>query len=234
MKVEIWSDVMCPFCYLGKKNFEKALKDMPFKNEVEIVWKSFQLDPTLASDDSSISALEYLSTRKRLPKEHILGMFSNLKQKGSEVGINFKQDISKITNTFNAHRLIHFAQSKGKGSEMEEALFKAHFTDGKHVGSLNELADIAVSIGLDRNEVSDILKSEKYSDEVRKDIEEAGELGITSVPFFVVNRKYGVSGAQAVVTFKDTLKQAYEESKPKFEMKGEKGTNQCDSDGCDI
>ncbi|MDM1045331.1 DsbA family oxidoreductase [Myroides sp. 1354] len=234
MKVEIWSDVMCPFCYVGKKHFENALEQLPFKDKIEVEWKSFQLDPTLPIEGASQSTIDYLVNRKGMPKEQIEGMMNHLQQAGAAVGIDFKQDISIPVNTFRAHRLIHFAQSKGKGNEMEEALFLAHFTEGKNVGKMEVLTELATSIGLDKEEVVALLSSENQTQEVKNDIEEAQALGISGVPFFVVDRKYGISGAQPIDTFAEALTQAYEESQPKFEMKGNSDANACGPDGCEI
>lgn len=234
MKIEIWSDIMCPFCYIGKKHFEEAVKHLPFKNSINIIWKSFQLDPTLEQGNNTISATEYLMTRKGISKQYVEQMLSDISNRGAEVGIEFNQDISKVTNTFLAHRLIHFAQSKGKANEMEERLFKAHFTLGENVGEINTLLNISEEIGLDRNEIEQVLNSNQYSSEVESDIIEAQQLGIRGVPFFVIDRKYGISGAQPVEVFTKTLEKAYEEVSPKFEMQNTTNANSCDADGCDI
>lgn len=234
MKVEIWSDVMCPFCYVGKKHFENALEQLPFKDKIEVEWKSFQLDPTLPVEGTSESTIDYLVTRKGMPKEQIEGMMDHLSQSGAAVGIDFRQDISIPVNTFRAHRLIHLAQSKGKGNEMEEALFFAHFTAGKNVGKIDVLTEIATSIGLNKEEVIELLHSESQTQEVKNDIEEAQTLGISGVPFFVVDRKYGISGAQPIDTFAEALTQAYQESQPKFEMKGDQDANACGPEGCEV
>lgn len=234
MKVEIWSDVMCPFCYVGKKHFENALAQLPFKDKIEVEWKSFQLDPTLPVEGASESTLDYLVKRKGMPKEQIEGMMHHLDQSGAAVGIEFRQDIAIPVNTFRAHRLIHLAQSHGKGNEMEEALFFAHFTAGKNVGDLEVLTELATSIGLNKEEVVALLQSDEQTQEVKNDIEEAQALGISGVPFFVVDRKYGISGAQSIDTFAEALTQAYEESQPKFEMKGDQDAKACGPDGCEI
>jgi len=207
---------------------------LPFKDKIEVEWKSFQLDPTLPVEGASQSTLDYLVNRKGMPKEQIEGMMHHLDQSGAAVGIEFRQDIAIPVNTFRAHRLIHFAQSKGKGNEMEEALFFAHFTAGKNVGNLEVLTDLATSIGLNKDEVVALLQSEEQTQEVKNDIEEAQALGISGVPFFVVDRKYGISGAQPIDTFAEALTQAYEESQPKFEMKGDQDANACGPDGCEI
>lgn len=234
MKVEIWSDVMCPFCYVGKKNFENALAQLPFKDKVEVEWKSFQLDPDLPEEGLSESVSTYLAKRKGMPKEQIDGMLEHLKNVGQEVGIDFKQDISIPVNTLKAHRLSHFAQAQGKGNEIEEALFKAHFTEGKNVGNDDVLLSIIEEIGLDKEQAKQFLATNDMLNDVQADIEEANALGISGVPFFVIDRKYGVSGAQPSDVFVDAITQAFQENQPKFEMKGNNDVNSCGPEGCEI
>ena len=234
MKVEIWSDVMCPFCYVGKKNFESALAQLPFKDKIEVEWKSFQLDPDLPAEGLQQSTKSYLAERKGMPIEQIEGMMNHLDQAGKEVGITFNQEQSIPVNTLAAHRLIHFAQERGKGSDMEEVLFKAHFTDGANVGNSEVLAGLASSIGLNKQEVLDFLQTDGALSAVEHDITEARNLGVSGVPFFVLDRKYGVSGAQPIETFVGALTQAYEEAQPIFEMKGDPNAGACGPEGCEI
>lgn len=234
MKIEIWSDVMCPFCFIGKKHFEQAVEQLPFKNEIQVQWKSFQLDPDLPIEGSPLSTAQYLVNRKGMPKEQVEGMMDQLQHKGAEAGIHFRQDISIPVNTLRAHRLIHFAQQRGKGNEMEEALFEAHFSHGKNVGDIALLTSLAESIGLNKNEVNAFLSTSEQTNEVNRDIQEAAELGISGVPFFVINRKYGVSGAQPVEVFVNALTKAYQESKPKFEMQENSAAESCGPDGCEL
>lgn len=234
MKVEIWSDVVCPFCYIGKKHFEKALEALPFKESVEVEWKSFQLDPSIPEEGLQMTSAEYLEKRKGYPKQQLDQMFQHLAQQGKTVGIDFKNEQAIPANTFKAHRLIHFVQNAGKGSEIEEALFKAHFTDGKDVNNTNVLVELAGEIGLDTQAANKVLTSEQHTDDVKKDIAEARQFNIQGVPFFVIDRKYGLSGAQPIDAFKQALTQAYEESKPKFEMKGNAESDACGPEGCEV
>ncbi len=208
MKIEIWSDVICPFCYLGKKHLEIALNEFSFQDNIVIEWKSFQLNPSLPSEGLDISTEEYLVQRKGMPHQQVQAMMEHLQQSGNKVGIDFRQDISIQANTFKAHRLIHYAQHSNMGSDMEEALFKAHFSQGKNIGKDEVLIDLAVSIGLERDAVSNFIKSNDLYDEVIKDINEARELGISGVPFFVIDREYAISGAQPVEIFINTLREA--------------------------
>ncbi|AJH16046.1 DsbA family oxidoreductase [Myroides profundi] len=234
MKVEIWSDIMCPFCYVGKKNFENALVQLPFADKIEVEWKSFQLDPDLPVEGLDMSTKEYLAKRKGMPEQQIQGMLENLKQAGKAVGIEFNQDQSIPVNTIRAHRFVHFAQLQGKGNEAKEVVFKAHFTDGKNVGDIAVLVALAEQIGLNAEEVKAFLATDEQLDEVTADITEARALGISGVPFFVLDRKYGVSGAQPTESFVEALTQAFQESQPKFEMKGGSDAGACGPEGCEI
>ncbi|MEC4115112.1 DsbA family oxidoreductase [Myroides pelagicus] len=234
MKVEIWSDVMCPFCFVGKKNFENALAQLPFKDKIEVEWKSFQLDPDLPVEGLDMSTKEYLANRKGMPEQQIQGMLDHLQQAGSAVGIEFNQDRSIPVNTIRAHRLSHYAQERGKGNEIEEALFFAHFTAGKNVGDIEVLASLAEQIGLNATEVKAFLATDEQVDEVTADITEAKALGISGVPFFVLDRKYGISGAQPTEAFVEALTQAFHESQPQFEMKGNTDADACGPEGCEI
>lgn len=212
MKIQVWSDVMCPFCYIGKKNMEAAVAKLPFKDEIEIEWKSYQLDPTLDKNTAGISINTYLSQKKGLPVDKIKEMQQNIVEIGNKAGIHFNQENAVVVNTNTAHRLIHFAQENGKGSEMEEALFKAHFTDEKNVADVTELANLAASVGLDKVKAEEVLHSEAYDYEVNQDIMDAKNMGISGVPFFVLNNKYAVSGAQPSEVFEEALFQTYSET----------------------
>ncbi len=135
MKIEIWSDVMCPFCYIGKNNFEQALQKMPFKDDVQVEWKSFQLDPELNPKESK-NTIEYFKEKKGFPEAQARQMIQQVSQMGKSAGIDFNFDKALITNTFSAHRLLHLAKKYNKSNEAEEALFKAHFIEGKNVGNI--------------------------------------------------------------------------------------------------
>lgn len=234
MKVEIWSDVACPFCYIGKKHFEAALASVPFKDKVEVEWKSFQLDPSIPNEGINMTSAEYLEKHKGYPKEQLDAMFEQLKKQGEGVGINFRNDISIPANTFRAQRLIHLAKTIDKAAEMEEALFYAHFTEGKDVNDTDVLVELAKKIGFDSEKAKTFILSEEKSDEVKSEIIEASQLKIQGVPFFVVDRKYGISGAQPIEVFTQALTQAFEESQPQFDMKGGDTDNTCGPDGCEV
>jgi predicted DsbA family dithiol-disulfide isomerase len=209
MKIEIWSDVMCPFCYIGKKHFEAALSQIPYQNNIQVEWKSFQLNPDLSKTEVT-SVKDYLIEAKGVSEEQVSAMNNQLADMGKAVGIDFQQQNSKVINTGEAHRLIHFAQSKGKGSEIEERLFKAYFTEGKNVADYETLTEIGEEIGLNKTEVLEMLESDAYVFDVASDVLDARNIGVTGVPFFVIDRKYALSGAQPIEYFVSALTQAYE------------------------
>lgn len=210
MQVKIWSDVRCPFCYIGKKKFEAALENFPQKDIVEVVWKSFQLDPTLKTNANQ-STLDYFVKTKGVSKEQARQMFAGATQMAQEVGIEFNLEESVPANSFMAHRLIQFAKSKGLGNEIEEALFKAHFKEAVNIDNKANLTKVATSIGLDSIEVEDILVSNAFVNEVKQDELEARKIGVRGVPFFVFEDKYKVSGAQPSEVFLEHLEKSWEE-----------------------
>ena len=222
MKVEIWSDVMCPFCYIGKRRFENALEQFEHKDEIEIDWKSFQLAPDLETDPA-IKIDQYLADKKGFTIDHARQLNAQVTQMDAEAGLTYNFDKAVVANSFNAHRFTHFAKTHGLGIEAEEQLFKAYFTDGANIDDKATLIELGVQIGLDASEIGHMLESNAYADEVKHDIAEAQQLGIRGVPFFVLNNKYGISGAQAVPVFEQTLQKAFgewrlENPKPKFEI----------------
>ena len=222
MKVEIWSDVMCPFCYIGKRRFETALQDFEHKDEVEIEWKSFQLNPDMVTDPNT-NIDEYLADKKGWSLDYAQQMNAHVTKMAAEAGLTYNFDKSVVANSFNAHRFSHLAKKHDLGVEAEEQLFKAYFTDGKNIDDQNTLIELGREIGLDAAEIKQTLESNAYSADVKHDIAEAQQLGIQGVPFFVLNNKYGISGAQAVPVFEETLQKAFaewqkENPKPKLEI----------------
>lgn len=212
MKVEIWSDVMCPFCYIGKRKFETALAQMPDSSAIEVTWKSFQLQPDLVTDPSK-NTITHLAESKGWTMDYTRQAIGHVIQMAEGVGLQYNFDKAVVANSFDAHRLSHYAAAKGKGNEMEEELFKAYFVDGKNTADQATLTALAVHIGLDEQAVKAVLQSDKYAAEVRQDIYEASQVGVTGVPFFVFNNKYAVSGAQDSKVFLEVLQKAYAEWK---------------------
>ncbi|MDB4901438.1 MAG: disulfide bond formation protein DsbA [Mucilaginibacter sp.] len=222
MKVEIWSDVMCPFCYIGKRRFENALQHFEHKDEVEIEWKSFQLNPDLVTNPD-LNINQYLADVKGFTLDHAQQINDHVTQMAAEVGLTYNLDKAVVANSFNAHRFSHLAKKHGLGVEAEEQLFKAYFTDGKNIDDEDTLIDLGKELGLDAAEIKQALESNAYADEVKDDIDTAQYLGIRGVPFFVLNNKYAISGAQAVPVFEETLEKAFSEwqkenPKPKLEI----------------
>ena len=208
MKVDIWSDVRCPFCYIGKRKFEKALSQFEHKDKVEVEWHSYELDPH-AKTEPTKNAHEHLADIKGQSKEWAMEMGRYVSETAAEIGITFDLDRQVVANSFNAHRLIQLAKSMGLGDEVEESLFAAHFTEGKNIDDKQTLVEIGVAIGIDEEVVSRMLESNSFTDEVRYDQSTAKSIGISGVPFFILNQKYTISGAQPPATFLDALKMSW-------------------------
>ncbi|MES2277805.1 MAG: DsbA family oxidoreductase [Bacteroidota bacterium] len=207
MKVEIWSDVMCPFCYIGKRRFEEALAQFPNASEVQITWKSFQLNPDMVTDPS-VNIHQYLANAKGWQLDYAKQMNDQVTEMAAAVGLHYDFDRAIVANSFNAHRLSHLATEKGLGDAMEEALFSAYFTQGKNTADHDTLVELGVSVGLDADEIKQVLSSNTYAGAIKQDIDEAQQLGIRGVPFFVLNDKYAVSGAQPTEVFLGALQKA--------------------------
>ncbi|WP_177760905.1 DsbA family protein [Flavobacterium sp. I3-2] len=235
MKIEIWSDVICPFCYIGKRNFETALEQFADKKNIEVIWKSFQLDPAIP-EVATESYTDYLVKRKGMAVEQVQGMLSNVTQMATQVGLDYHLDQSIIVNSLKAHQLIQFAKLKNLGSEAEERLFKAFFIEGKNIADTETLVQLGKDFGLDESEIKANLEDEKYKYEIAQDIQEAQNIGVTGVPFFVFDRKYAVSGAQPAEAFLETLSKSFVEwrkSNPEAILEITEG-NSCTVDGkCD-
>lgn len=234
MKVEIWSDIACPFCYIGKRNYEKALENFADSSDIELEWYSFQLDPTIPKEgNDGLDMTSYLEQRKGMPASQIQEMFGNISEMGENVDIEFNFDKAVIANTMNAHRLLQLAKTKGFSNEAEGVLFKAYFTDGVDIGSIDELKSLGLSIGLDEADLDRVLNSDEFSYEVNQDIREGANIGVQGVPFFVFNRRYGVSGAQPVEAFLETIDKAFSEwrqDNPVLKMEDSAGGS-CDVEG---
>jgi predicted DsbA family dithiol-disulfide isomerase len=213
MKVEIWSDIMCPFCYIGKRHFEEAIAQFEQTNSIEIEWKSFQLDPTIPKSVEKVIVHQYLADAKGISFEESKKMHDNVVQSAKNVGLTYNYDNAIIANSFDAHRMIQFAKTKGLGDQLEEALFKAYFTDGKNIGDFNDLLEIGVSIGIEKLALKAVLESGQFTNEVKNDISEAQQIGVRGVPFFVFDRKYAISGAQPISVFTETIEKVLSESK---------------------
>ena len=214
MKIEIWSDVMCPFCYIGKRNLETALEQFPDKNHIEIIWKSYQLDPAFPESVTE-DYQKYLVKRKGMTAEQVNGMLDNVTQTAKQVGLEYHLDKSIIVNSLSAHKFIQFAKTKGLGDQAEEHLFHAFFTQAKNIADLEILIQIGKDIGLNETEIKTAFTDEKYAALVKQDIHEGQQIGVQGVPFFVLDRKYAVSGAQPPQAFLESLGKSFSEWREK-------------------
>lgn len=235
MKIEIWSDVICPFCYIGKRNFETALAQFADKDNIEVEWKSYQLDssvPEVAVETQE----DYLVKRKGMSRDQVKGMLANVTEMAKQAGLEYHLDKSVMVNTQKAHQLIQFAKTKNLGSEIEERLFKAFFTEGKNVADIETLTQLGKEVGLDANELQVAFTDAQYKNKMQQDILEAATIGVQGVPFFMFDRKYGVSGAQPAQAFLETLSKSFSEWKtknPEIKLEMTQGQS-CDIDGnCD-
>jgi predicted DsbA family dithiol-disulfide isomerase len=210
MKVEIWSDVMCPFCYIGKRRFENALDTFDFKDKVEVEWKSFLLNPDLETNPD-ISIDQYLADKKGWTLDYAQKLNQQVTAMAADVGLTYNFDKAKVANSFKAHRFGHFAKKHHKGIEAEEALFKAYFTDGENIDDDSTLVELGQQIGLDATEIEQMLQLNTYAEEVKQDLLMAQNYGIQGVPFFVFDDKYAISGTQAPQVFEQTIAKAFAE-----------------------
>ena len=199
MNIEIWSDVVCPWCYIGKRRLEAALGAFEHKDKLHIEWKSYQLDPAMQTD-TSLSIYEYLSKRKGMPYDEAIEMGQNVSEVAEEAGLAFDLDNTIPVNTLQAHEVIHFAKAYDLQTETKERFLKAYFEEAQNLDDRSTLLKLAQEVGLDIHKLTEALEKGTYTSEVQADIQQGQELGLKGVPFFVFNRKYGVSGAQAKET----------------------------------
>jgi protein disulfide-isomerase len=213
IQVEIWSDVMCPFCYIGKRQFEAALQDFEDRDRIEVVWKSYQLDPTLKAEPGQ-SLYDYLARRKGMTVEQSRQMHDQVARTAAQVGLDYRFDKVVVNNSRAAHRLIQTAKANGKGDALEEALFRSYFTEGKDIGDRAILAELAVSVGLTAVQASEAFDDPagEWKRRVEDEAAEAHALGSTGVPFYVFQRQYAVTGAQGKDAFRRVLEKVSREN----------------------
>lgn len=236
MRVEIWSDIACPWCYVGKARFEKALDAFPHRDEVEVVHRSFELDPGRAKGDIQ-PVLKMLTKKYGMSEAQAQAGEENLGAQAAAEGLAYRTRDRDHGNTFDMHRLLHFAKERGRQDELIGLLYKANFAEERTVFNDDErLVELAVAAGLDADASREVLADPKaYADEVRADEREAAELGANGVPFFVLDRKYGVSGAQPAEVFAQALTQAWGERPPlKLIQDGAADAEACGPDGCAV
>ena len=207
INIEVWSDMVCPFCLIGKKKLEQAIKKLGIQDKVTIQWHSFQLDPDFPMD-SSASATQTLTEKKGISEAQLRGMYQHLQKSGSQYGIDFQFDKSLTFNTLHTHRLWHWAMNFNKQNEWKEVVMTAYFTLGTDLSVKENLLNLVKQIGLDTEEAEKVLVSNHFADEVRSDIYNSQNMGIRGVPFFLIDEKYMISGAQEDSVFEETLKKA--------------------------
>ena len=236
MKIEVWSDYVCPFCYIGKRRLEEALAQFPNNDQVEVEFKSFELDPN-APKESDKNIHESLAQKYGMSIEQAKQANDNVGKQASSVGLTYNFDNMKLTNTFDAHRLTKFAKTVGKDHELTEKILYGHFTESKYLGDYETLATIADSVGINRDEALNVLHDKNaYANEVRIEEGIAKQYGISGVPYFVINQKYAISGAQPTETFLNALQKVWEEENPPMVLKdlSSDGTDDviCTDDHC--
>lgn len=212
MTIEIWSDVMCPFCYIGKRHLEKALDQFGNKESIDIIWKSFQLNPNMP-ESTDENVYEYLAKAKGISYDESIQMHEQVEQMAAKAGLNYQFEKASVSNSFKAHRVLHMAKRRHLGDKLKEELLHAYFMEGINMSNEDALVKLGERVGLDRSEVELALNDETFSDYVKADIQEAADIGVRGVPFFVFNRKYAISGAQPVENFIATLEKVQKESK---------------------
>ncbi|MFF4897625.1 DsbA family oxidoreductase [Streptomyces sp. NPDC001068] len=235
MRVEIWSDIACPWCYVGKARFEKALAAFPHRDEVEVVHRSFELDPGRAKDDVQ-PVLAMLSKKYGMSEAQAEAGEDNLGAQAAAEGLDYRTRGRDHGNTFDMHRLLHFAGEQGRQDELIQILYRANFAEERSLFTegAERLVELAVEAGLDAEAVRGVLADPaRYADDVRADEREAAELGANGVPFFVLDRKYGVSGAQPAEVFTQALGQAWGARSP-LKLIDEGGAEACGPDGCAV
>lgn len=209
--VDVWSDVMCPFCWMGDRHLELALEEFSHRDDVKITYHSYQLMPDYP-ENSPLPSAEAVAKQKGMPVEQFKQMNDGVAQRGAEVGLDYNFDQALTVNSRRAHRLSHFAEQQGVQHELMQNLFKAYFTDGKNVEDREVLADLAAEVGLDRDEALAKMDNEELDHAVQADINQASQIGVQGVPFFVFNNKYAVSGAQPQQVFQQALETVWGEA----------------------
>ncbi|QPC81866.1 DsbA family oxidoreductase [Phototrophicus methaneseepsis] len=234
MKVEIWSDIACPWCYIGRRRFESALDQFEHDNEVEVVWRSFQLDPS-APQEPSDSLNDMLMKKMGVDRSRVEAMQAHVTQLAAQEGLEYHLDDAKLVNSMDAHRLIHLAAHHGLQGDMKERLQRAYFTEGLVVSDEETLVQLAVEVGLDAAEVREMLAGDAYAADVRADIRRAQMIGVNGVPFFVFDERYAISGAQPSDLFLETLERTWTDAHPIVSVIGaDDDAGVCTDESCAI
>jgi predicted DsbA family dithiol-disulfide isomerase len=213
MDIEIWSDIACPWCYVGKRRFEAALAAFEHRDEVSVTWRSFELDPA-APAQRTVDSATHLAQKYGMSRDEALASQRNLAEVAAGDGLDMRADLARGGNTFDAHRLLHLAKANGVQDAMKERLMRAYHTEGESIGDSETLQRLAVEVGLPKDEVRDVLATDRYAADVREDERTAMSLGITAVPFFVVDRRMGAAGAHPAEALGELLRRGWEAGVP--------------------
>ncbi len=233
LPLDIWSDIACPWCYIGKRHLEQALSTFEHAADVEIRWRAFELDPSAPRQrDSTQTYAERIAKKYGVPVAQGQQMIDRVIGAGARAGLEFRYDLIKPGNTFDAHRLLHWAHEQGKQGVLKERMLRGYMLEGAAIGVREVLVALAADVGLDPTEALAVLESGRYSDEVRADEQRARELDISGVPFFVMAGRYGISGAQPAELLREALAKAWAEAeKPATQVYAEGAS--CGPEGCD-
>jgi predicted DsbA family dithiol-disulfide isomerase len=231
VKVEIWSDVVCPWCYIGKRRFERGLSGFAHRDEVEVVWRSFELDPQ-APRDSDENQVDRLARKYGMTREAALAAQERVTGLAEQEGLAYRLDIARPSNTFDAHRLLHLSAERGVQGPVAERLMAAYFTEGRPIGDPETLVAVAAEAGLDEQAAREALAGDAHAEEVAADEREAAQLGISGVPFFVLDRRYGISGAQPAEVILGALEQAWADAHPITLLAPGAGGDSCSDGTC--
>lgn len=210
MKIEVWSDYVCPFCYIGKRRLEEALEDTGLAEKVEVIFKAYELDPN-SSKTSQLTMHETLAKKYNMSIEEAKNMTNNVTEQAKTVGLEYDFENMKTANTFDAHRLAKLAEEENVADVVTEKLLSANFIEAKEIGSIDVLMQIAQESGIPLERAKAMFESEEFAEDVKADIAEARQVGVQGVPFFVINRKYAISGAQPAETFGNALRKVAKE-----------------------
>jgi len=235
MKIEVWSDFSCPFCYMGKELLQTAIQELPFQDEIDVRLKSYELDPAAEKHEPN-PINESLADKYNISIAEAKAMNEEIEKQAEDIGLQLNIDRIQRTNTFDAHRLIKYAEKRCKETELEQVFFKAYFTNGINLSDHESLAILAGKVGFQKEDIKDFLQSCRYTKRVREDTDLAVEMGVRSVPFFVFNETYALSGAQPVTVFIEVMTKVWEEEtekqKKRFRSENKRATYCCDDDGC--
>ncbi|MGD9909701.1 MAG: DsbA family protein [Candidatus Izemoplasmatales bacterium] len=233
MKIEIWSDFACPFCYIGKKRFENALQKFAHKDQVEVIYKAYQLNPN-APKVMKGTAYESFAEGHHTTVEQAKQRFNMFTENAKTVGLTYNYDIIQMTNTVDAHRIAKWANQFGKEPAVTDRFMKAYFTEGYNLADFDTLVKLVGEVGLDQNEARNVLEKNDFLDKVLSEQQEARQIGVQGVPFFVINRKYGVSGAQQEEYFSAALEQIWQEENPLVSLEDADEESACTDESCSL